>query len=96
MVKKVFFPKFTKRSAFWDGSFDAALEFEFLVESYISHVKLERPKCVKTTVSQGILFDHLINIWEFNPCPVSGACNLYLLVDFKFQSRLYKHAPESP
>ncbi|XLS47174.1 hypothetical protein HN51_021532 [Arachis hypogaea] len=44
-----------------------------------------------TTVSQGILFDHLINIWEFNPCPVSGACNLYLLVDFKFQSRLYKH-----
>ncbi|XLR10289.1 hypothetical protein S83_038227, partial [Arachis hypogaea] len=62
-----------------DGSFDAALEFEFLVESYVSHVELERPKCVKTTVSQDILFDHLINVWEFNPCSVSGACNLYLL-----------------
>lgn len=32
-----------------DGSFDAELEigFKFLVESYVSHVELNRPKTVK-------------------------------------------------
>ncbi|KAI4321033.1 hypothetical protein MLD38_034456 [Melastoma candidum] len=75
-----------------DGSFDAELEigFKFLVESYVSHVELTRPKLVKTTASQSNLFDHLINIWEFNPGPVPGSCNLYFLVDFKFQSPLYR------
>ncbi|KAM2273572.1 hypothetical protein ACFX1S_043491 [Malus domestica] len=65
-----------------DGSFDAELEigFKFLVESYVSH----------TTVSNSSLFDHLINIWEFNPGPVPGSCSLYFLVDFKFQSPLYR------
>jgi coenzyme Q-binding protein COQ10 len=34
-----------------DGSFDAELEigFKFLVESYISHVELNRPKSLKVT-----------------------------------------------
>ncbi|KAH7523626.1 hypothetical protein FEM48_Zijuj06G0032000 [Ziziphus jujuba var. spinosa] len=75
-----------------DGSFDAELEigFKFLVESYVSHVELDRPKRIKTTVSDSTLFDHLINIWEFNPGPVPGTCNLYFLVDFKFQSPLYR------
>nr|POF09078.1 coenzyme q-binding protein coq10 like, mitochondrial [Quercus suber] len=75
-----------------DGSFDAELEigFKFLVESYISHVELNRPKYIKTTVTDSNLFDHLINIWEFNPGPVPGTCNLYFLVDFKFQSPLYR------
>lgn len=75
-----------------DGSFDAELEigFKFLVESYVSHVELDRPKRIKTTVSHSTLFDHLINIWEFNPGPVPGSCNLYFLVDFKFQSPLYR------
>ncbi|XP_023523519.1 coenzyme Q-binding protein COQ10 homolog, mitochondrial-like [Cucurbita pepo subsp. pepo] len=75
-----------------DGSFDAELEigFKFLVESYTSHVEIQRPKSVKTTVSQSTLFDHLINIWEFQPGPVPGTCNLYFLVDFKFQSPLYR------
>ncbi|WJX41375.1 hypothetical protein P8452_28736 [Trifolium repens] len=74
-----------------DGSFDAELEigFKFLVESYVSHVELDRPKRIKTTVSQSTLFDHLINIWEFRPGPVPGTCDLYFLVDFKFQSPLY-------
>lgn len=74
-----------------DGSFDAELEigFKFLVESYVSHVELEKAKRIKTTVSQSTLFDHLINIWEFSPGPVPGTCNLYFLVDFKFQSPLY-------
>ncbi|KAK7283287.1 hypothetical protein RIF29_12708 [Crotalaria pallida] len=75
-----------------DGSFDAELEigFKFLVESYVSHVELERPKRIKTTVSQSNLFEHLINVWEFNPGPIPGTCNLYFLVDFKFQSPLYR------
>jgi len=41
-------------------------------------------------VSQSTLFDHLINLWEFSPGPVPGSCNLYFLVDFKFQSPLYR------
>lgn len=75
-----------------DGSFDAELEigFKFLVESYVSHVELNRPKFLKTTSSESNLFDHLINIWEFNPGPVPGSCELYFLVDFKFQSPLYR------
>ncbi|KAK9269850.1 hypothetical protein L1049_025423 [Liquidambar formosana] len=75
-----------------DGSFDAELEigFKFFVESYVSHVELNRPKSIKTTVSESTLFDHLINIWEFNPGPIPGTCELYFLVDFKFQSPLYR------
>ncbi|PPR88421.1 hypothetical protein GOBAR_AA32278 [Gossypium barbadense] len=79
-----------------DGSFDAELEigFKFLVESYVSHVELSRPKFVKSTASESSLFDHLINIWEFNPGPVPGTCSLYFLVDFKFQSPLYRQPLE--
>ncbi|GMY29654.1 coenzyme Q-binding protein COQ10 homolog, mitochondrial isoform X1 [Fagus crenata] len=75
-----------------DGSFDAELEigFKFLVESYISHVELNRPKSVKSTVTNSTLFDHLINIWEFSPGSVPGSCNLHFFVDFKFQSPLYR------
>ncbi|KAL6572510.1 hypothetical protein OROMI_013468 [Orobanche minor] len=75
-----------------DGSFDAELEigFKFLVESYVSHVELNKPKSIKTTSSQSSIFDHLINIWEFNPGPVTGTCDLYFLVDFKFQSPFYR------
>ncbi|XP_030454529.1 uncharacterized protein LOC115675882 [Syzygium oleosum] len=75
-----------------DGSFDAELEigFKFLVESYVSHVELNRPRTIKTTASESTVFDHLINIWEFNPGPVPGSCSLYFLVDFKFQSPLYR------
>lgn len=46
--------------------------------------------CLQTTVSQSSLFEHLINIWEFNPGPVPGTCDLYFHVDFKFQSPLYR------
>ncbi|KAL5228398.1 hypothetical protein ABZP36_016663 [Zizania latifolia] len=75
-----------------NGSFDAELEigFKFLVESYVSRVEMEKPKYIKTTVSESGLFDHLINVWEFKPGPVPGTCDLYFLVDFKFQSPLYR------
>ncbi|KAK7321692.1 hypothetical protein VNO77_32561 [Canavalia gladiata] len=79
-----------------DGSFDAELEigFKFLVESYVSHVELNRPKLIKTTVSRSNLFDHLINVWEFSPGPIPGTCNLHFMVDFKFQSPLYRQQLE--
>ncbi|CAL4947194.1 unnamed protein product [Urochloa decumbens] len=75
-----------------DGSLDAELEigFKFLVESYVSHVEMEKPKYIKSTASESGLFDHLINVWEFKPGPVPGTCDLYFLVDFKFQSPLYR------
>ncbi|XP_071689531.1 uncharacterized protein [Rutidosis leptorrhynchoides] len=74
-----------------DSAFDAELEigFKFLVESYVSHVQMVKPKFIKTTSSQSSLFDHLINIWEFHPGPVPGTCDLHFFVDFKFQSPLY-------
>ncbi|XP_071733277.1 uncharacterized protein [Rutidosis leptorrhynchoides] len=74
-----------------DSAFDAELEigFKFLVESYVSHVQMVKPKLIKTTSSQSSLFDHLINIWEFHPGPVPGTCDLHFFVDFKFQSPLY-------
>ncbi|KAJ0236803.1 hypothetical protein HA466_0254950 [Hirschfeldia incana] len=75
-----------------DGSFDAELEigFKFLVESYISHVEFERPNWIKTTARDTGLFDHLINLWQFKPGPVPGTCELSILVDFKFNSPLYR------
>ncbi|KNA25852.1 hypothetical protein SOVF_002770 [Spinacia oleracea] len=75
-----------------DGSFDAELEigFKFLIESYVSHVVLNKPKYIKTTASESNLFEHLINVWEFRPGPTPETCNLYFLVDFKFRSPLYR------
>ncbi|KAK2631844.1 hypothetical protein EUGRSUZ_L02367 [Eucalyptus grandis] len=73
-----------------DESFDAELEigFKFLVEGYVSHVELTRSRLV----SQSTLFDHPINIWQFNSGPVPGSCScsIYFLVGFKFQSPLYR------
>lgn len=45
---------------------------------------------LQTTVSESSIFDHLINIWEFNPGPIPGTCDVHFLVDFKFQSPLYR------
>lgn len=44
----------------------------------------------QTTVKESVLFEHLINVWEFKPGHVPGTCDLYFLVDFKFQSPLYR------
>ncbi|CAN6465001.1 unnamed protein product [Victoria cruziana] len=75
-----------------DGSVDAELQigFKFFVESYMSHVEMKKPRRIKTTASESGLFDHLINVWEFDPGPVPGSCNLHFLVDFRFQSPLYR------
>ncbi|CAN8274768.1 unnamed protein product [Cochlearia groenlandica] len=75
-----------------DGSFDAEMEFgfKFLVEKYTSHVEVEKPECIKSTVRDAGVFDHLINLWRFKPGPVIGTCDLYFHVDFKFRSPLYR------
>ncbi|KAI3924084.1 hypothetical protein MKW92_045284 [Papaver armeniacum] len=74
-----------------DGSFDAEMEmgFQFLIETYVSHVELIKPKFFKS-VSESNFFDHLVSVWEFNPGPVPGTCDLHFLVDFKFKSPLYR------
>jgi len=69
-------------SFFINFFFDSWIIFSFLLICLVFFF-------VQTTVSQSTLFDHLINIWEFSPGPVPGTCNLYFLVDFKFQSPLY-------
>eukprot|EP01018_Ginkgo_biloba_P024071 Gb_36171 [translate_table: standard] len=75
-----------------DEAFDAELQigFKFLVERYISHVELKKPRFIKTTVSESNLFDYLINIWEFNNGPIPGSCELHFFVDFQFHSPLYR------
>lgn len=41
-----------------DGSFDAELEigFKFLIESYVSHVELTKPKYIKVTLTHESIF----------------------------------------
>lgn len=81
----------------WTYSYCLGLHFSFFIkESLIAELSFHFYWFVlfffffvQTTVSQSTLFDHLINIWEFSPGPVPGTCNLYFLVDFKFQSPLY-------
>ncbi|KAF3492844.1 hypothetical protein DY000_02054165 [Brassica cretica] len=43
-----------------------------------------------TTARDTGLFDHLINLWQFKPGPIPGTCDLSILVDFKFNSPLYR------
>ncbi|MBA0747873.1 hypothetical protein Gogos_004749, partial [Gossypium gossypioides] len=43
-----------------------------------------------STASESSLFDHLINCQEFSPGAVQGTFSLYFLVNFKFQSPLYR------
>lgn len=45
---------------------------------------------LQTTARDTGLFDHLINLWQFKPGPIPGTCDLSILVDFKFNSPLYR------
>lgn len=71
---------------------DAELEigFRLFCEKYISHVRMERPKYVKTSVSQSGLFEYLDTVWEFNPGPVPHSTHLNFQVSFQFRSALYR------
>lgn len=63
---------------FPDGSFDAELEigFKFLVESYVSHVELERAKRIKAIIFLQASYD---SFYKFSSALV---CSLfYLLTD---------------
>lgn len=63
---------------FPDGSFDAELEigFKFLVESYVSHVELERAKRIKAIIFLQVSYD---SFYKFSSALV---CSLfYLLTD---------------
>ncbi|TYG40592.1 hypothetical protein ES288_D12G105300v1 [Gossypium darwinii] len=45
---------------------------------------------LQSTTSESSLFNHLINIWEFNPRAVPRTFSLYFFVYFQFQSPLYR------
>lgn len=61
-----------------DGSFDAELEigFKFLVESYVSHVELNRPKTIKVVK----LVLEVLQFFRFSPLFVNRKLIKYCLV----------------
>lgn len=65
--------------------------FQVLVERYTSQVYLERPKLVRSTVSNSTLFHHLESNWAMEPGVTPASCWLNFSVDFAFKSQLYGH-----
>lgn len=53
-----------------------------LLECYTSDVKLDRPKLIKATCIEGVLFKHMETIWKFCPPPSPYPKNRTCLVDF--------------
>lgn len=64
-----------------------------LLEAYTSNVKLEKPKLILATCTEGVLFKHLETRWKFNlpprPCSPDEFCLLDFYVTFEFKSLLY-------
>lgn len=61
-----------------------------VLESYTSHVKLDRPSSVIAKCVDGVLFDHLDTRWKFTPGPIPDrTCVLEFNVSFEFKSLLY-------
>ncbi|TKY45676.1 Coenzyme Q-binding protein COQ10-like B [Spatholobus suberectus] len=82
-----------------DGSFDAELEigFKFLIESYISHVQLDRPKHIKGWSSLQVAGSACLKrLHRFNLCLNEQKfeltlCLQYIVVDIIVQLVLLEH-----
>lgn len=63
-----------------------------LLESYTSHVKLEKPKLIVATCIEGVLFKFMETRWKFEQAPISQlkdkACLVDFNVNFEFKSPL--------
>ncbi|KAJ9512256.1 hypothetical protein QJQ45_012818 [Haematococcus lacustris] len=77
-----------------DGTkLEAELEvgFQLLVERYVSHVVLQPPRLVRSTVKDSMVFHHLDSSWGMEPGPSPNSCWLTFHVDFAFNNALYGH-----
>eukprot|EP01027_Heterolobosea_sp_BB2_P010516 GEZU01015429.1.p1 GENE.GEZU01015429.1~~GEZU01015429.1.p1 ORF type:complete len:115 (-),score=16.25 GEZU01015429.1:88-432(-) len=58
-------------------------------ESYVSTVTLE-PNRIISEVEKGRLFEHLCNIWTFEPGPDPNTCYLGFNIEFQFANSLHQ------
>lgn len=76
-----------------DSYLRGELEIGFppIIESYVSHVTLTRPRLVTAQCKEGTLFDYLTTTWKFSPGLKSKkrSCVIDFHVDFQFKSVLH-------
>jgi len=74
-----------------EGSMEAELVvgFQMITEKYTSRVTMERPRLVRSRVSNSLLFHHLDSNWKLEPGPNKDSCWLTFDIDFAFNSHLY-------
>lgn len=76
-----------------DNFLRGELEIGFppIMESYVSHVTLNRPRLVSAECTDGKLFDHLTTTWKFSPGLKNKkrSCVIDFHVDFEFKSVLH-------
>lgn len=63
--------------------------FQMITERYTSRVTMERPRSVRSRVSNSLLFHHLDSNWKLEPGPSKDSCWLTFDIDFAFNSHLY-------
>lgn len=65
--------------------------FSPIVESYVSHVTMDRPRLVSAKCKEGKVFDYLATTWKFSPGLKNKkrTCVIDFHVDFQFKSVLH-------